>query len=309
MAADISFHREDSFKYGVVQSLAADIRRVVAPNPSNFTLYGTGTYIVGRGRVALIDPGPAIEAHTAALLAALEGEEITHLIVTHTHRDHSPACAVLKAECGAGTYGYGPHGAGTVHTVPRVEEGADWDFVPDHELRHGDVLEGDGWSLECVHTPGHTSNHLCYQLRARKALFSGDHVMGWSTSVISPPDGDMGAYMRSLRLLLDRDDVVYWPAHGPRISDPKPHVRAFIEHRLRRERQIIACVAAGAGSIEQMVGKIYRNLPEAMHAAAARQLLASVLLLIEQRRVCCDGDPARKGAYRLFRGHSVRGHT
>ena len=299
MATSIPFRRELDFSYGEVSEIAPGIRRVIAENPSPFTLYGTGTYILGRGEVAVIDPGPADGAHIAKLLEALEGEVISHILITHTHMDHSPGCRLLQAHTDAKSYAYGPHGAGKLEQGVPVEEGGDMAFEPDELVRDGDVLAGGDWSVECVYTPGHTSNHMCYQLRESKALFTGDHVMGWSTSIISPPDGDMGAYMASLDRLLERDDAVYWPTHGPCIDDPKPHVRAFIEHRLARERQIIACVGKGVHRIEEMVPIMYAELPEFMYPAAARSVLASVGRLVENGALKADGDLHLQAAYQL----------
>ena len=218
--------------------MAPGIRRIVARNPSPFTFRGTGTYVVGDGEVAVIDPGPDLDEHVAALLAGLSGEQVTHILITHTHRDHSPAAAALKAATGAPTYGFGPH-AGGKRGDPAVEEGGDWDFTPDVTVHDGDAIAGAGWRFEAVHTPGHTSNHLCFALPDQGILFSGDHVMGWSTSVIAPPDGDMSAYMASLDKLLGRRDAVYWPTHGPAITEPQAHVRAFVAHRREREAGIL----------------------------------------------------------------------
>lgn len=293
MAVEIPFVRDIEFRYGDSERVSPLIRRVVAENPSAFTYKGTGTYIVGRGKVAVIDPGPLIDAHVEALLGALEGETVTHILITHTHSDHSPAAAPLKARTGAKTYGYGPHGAGS------GEEDGDMDFVPDVELRHGDVIAGDGWTIECVHTPGHTSNHLCFALREEKALFTGDHVMGWSTSIVSPPDGDMTAYMDSLKLLLGRDDEIYWPTHGPAIRDPKPLVRAFIAHREERERQIVAEIAAGRSRIADMVPVMYAAVDKRLHPAAARSVLAHLTRLVAEGRVVTDGPVSLSATYRL----------
>ena len=215
MGVEIPFRRELRFEYGEVAELSGNIRRVIANNPGPFTLHGTGTYILGRGNVAVIDPGPPDPGHIEAIKAATVGERITHVLVTHTHMDHSPGCRLLREATDADTYGYGPHGAGKIEQGVPVEEGGDMDFAPDVKVSDGDVIEGDGWSVECVYTPGHTSNHICYQLREERALFTGDHVMGWSTSIVSPPDGDMKSYMASLRRLLERNDTVYWPTHGP----------------------------------------------------------------------------------------------
>lgn len=299
MATSIPFRRELDFSYGEVSQIAPGIRRVIAENPSPFTLYGTGTYILGRGEVAVIDPGPTDGAHIANLLEALEGETISHILITHTHMDHSPGCRLLQAHTDAKSYAYGPHGAGKLEQGVPVEEGGDMEFEPDELVGDGDVLTGGDWSVECVYTPGHTSNHMCYQLRESKALFTGDHVMGWSTSIISPPDGDMGAYMASLDRLLERDDAVYWPTHGPCIDDPKPHVGAFVEHRLARERQIIECVQKGVHRIEDMVPMMYTELPEFMYPAAARSVLASMEHLVGNGTLKADGGVHLQAAYQL----------
>ena len=299
MSVRIPFRRDLEFTYGEIAEVAPGIRRVVARNPSPFTLYGTGTYILGRGNVAVIDPGPADDAHIAALLEGLNGETITHLLVTHTHMDHSPGCRLLQEHTDAKTYAYGPHGAGKLERGVPVEEGGDMDFRPDWKVRHGDVIHGDGWSVECVYTPGHTSNHICYQLQGERVLFTGDHVMGWSTSIISPPDGDMAAYLSSLELLLERDDRIFWPTHGPCVEDPKPLVSAFIAHRRERESQILDCIGNGVFRIEEMVPLMYSDLPEFMYPAAARSVLAATVYLVENGTLATEGDPDLAGVYRL----------
>ena len=221
------------------------------------------------------------------------------MLVTHTHMDHSPGCALLREHTDAPTYAYGPHGAGKLEEGVPVEEGGDMDFVPDVVVRHGDVVEGGDWSVECVYTPGHTSNHMCFHLREQNALFTGDHVMGWSTSIISPPDGDMFAYMNSLDLLLERDDANYWPTHGPCIGSPKALVRAFIEHRREREEQILKCVGRGVGQIRDMVPIMYVDTPEFMYPAAARSVLAAVEGLVARGDLACDGAVSLDSNYRL----------
>src|SRR5690606_2216464 len=244
----IPFVKELDFAYGTIAQFSPLVRRVIARNPSAFTFHGTGTYVVGRpgGRVAVIDPGPDDDAHIDALLDALRGDTVSHILITHTHRDHSPGAARLKEVTGAPTYAYGPH------PLPRggiaVEEGGDHDFRPDHLLEDGTRLVGDGWTMSALHTPGHISNHLCFALEEERALFSGDHVMGWSTTVISPPDGNMTDYYNSLRRLLPREDRRYYPTHGAPIDerttgrDPQRFVEALLAHRMGRETQIIDCL-------------------------------------------------------------------
>lgn len=295
----IPYRRELEFDYGSVSQIAPGIRRVIANNPGPFTFHGTGTYILGTGNVAVIDPGPDDEEHIGAILAALDGETISHILVTHTHMDHSPGCRPLQALTGAPTYAYGPHGAGKLEQGVQVEEGGDMDFAPDHLVKHGDIIQGGDWTVECVYTPGHTSNHMCFALQEQKALFTGDHVMGWSTSIISPPDGDMAAYMQSLELLLERDDAVYWPTHGPSIIDPKTHVRAYIAHRIEREEQILKCIDEGTYGIRDMVPLMYRDTPEFMYPAAARSVLAAMENLLRKNQVVADGgEPSMDSVYR-----------
>jgi glyoxylase-like metal-dependent hydrolase (beta-lactamase superfamily II) len=305
MATEIPFRRDIEVEYGAVAQVTPLIRRVVARNPSPFTFKGTGTYIIGRGKVAVIDPGPALSEHVDALLMALRGETVTHILITHTHVDHSPAAAALKRATGAETYGFGPHGSGRAEDRTGVggvtEEGGDHDFAPDVVMREGDDVAGPGWRLTAVETPGHTSNHLCFALAEEKALFSGDHVMGWSTSVIAPPDGDMAAYMRSLAKLLQREDAIFWPTHGPPIPDPKPFVRAFIAHRHERSEAILQALAAGDAIIPAIVERVYIGLDPRLKGAAARSVLAHLVELVETGKAACDGPPTLGARYRLAR--------
>ena len=290
MPPDIPFNRNLDFEYGVLETVAPSVRRVIARNPSPFTFHGTGTYVVGHGRVAVIDPGPALEEHIEALARGLRGETVTHVLVTHTHLDHSPGCALLRRFTPAPTYGFGPHGSGRPKAGEKavvVEEGADFEFAPDVEVRDGDAIEGDGFSFECVHTPGHTSNHMCYRLREERALFCGDHVMGWSTTIVSPPDGHMGTYIASLERLLEDDDLTYWPTHGAPIRGPKPYVESLIRHRRERARQVETCLRDGVDTIPEMVKRLYHDLPVAMHPAAARSVLSTIIHLVEQGTVAC----------------------
>jgi glyoxylase-like metal-dependent hydrolase (beta-lactamase superfamily II) len=295
----IPFRRDMSFEYAVLETVSPLVRRIVARNPGPFTFHGTGTYVVGLGKVAVIDAGPEVPEHADALLDALAGEEITHQLVTHTHLDHSPAARWVRERTGARTWGFGPHGEGRLQPGESVEAGADLAFSPDVRVGHGDVIEGDGWTIECVFTPGHCSNHLCFALREEKTLFTGDHVMGWSTSVIAPPDGDMADYMASLELLLTRDDAVYRPTHGAPIEEPKPFVRAFIEHRRDRERQIRDCLGRGLDTIATMVPAMYADVAPVLHPAAARSVLAHLADMVARRVVHADGAVGLAARYRL----------
>lgn len=285
--------------YGKPVEISPLIRRVLARNPNPFTFHGTGTYIVGRGKVAVIDPGPLIDEHVEALKSALAGETITHILITHTHNDHSPAAAPLKAATGAKTYGFGPHGAGKRDEGIDVEEGGDMEFRPDVVVKDGDTIKGDGWTFDCLYTPGHTSNHICFALREERALFSGDHVMGWSTTVIGPPDGDMAQYFASLKKLTARDDRLYYPTHGNPIPEPQSFVAKLIDHRIARERQIEECLKRGIARIPDMVAVIYSEIDKRLHPAAAMSVLAHLQHMVATRRAACDGAPGSRGLYRI----------
>jgi glyoxylase-like metal-dependent hydrolase (beta-lactamase superfamily II) len=297
MPKTLTHNHKIAFTYGRVSVLTPMIRRVVAENPSPYTFKGTGTYIVGRGEVAVIDPGPYDEKHIEALQHALKGETVTHILVTHTHRDHSPGVRILQPETDAPAYGYGPHGADK--GLPKVEEGGDFDFTPDEVIKDGDVVRGKGWTIEAVHTPGHTSNHLCFALKEENTLFSGDQVMGWSTTVVSQPDGDMGEYMASLEKLLARDDAVYWPTHGPAIEDPSRYVAHLLEHRREREAHVVQCIAEGRTTIEEMVEVMYQELDPRLYGGAKRSVHSHLIHLIAQGRVECGGEPTMVTVYAL----------
>ena len=236
----IPFIREFDPRYGEFVPVTPLISRVVANNPGPFTFKGTGVYIVGDKDVAVIDPGPDLPEHVEALKRALAGKRVTHILVTHCHSDHSPAAKPLKEWSGAKTYAFGPHGSGRDEFEAKVEAGGDMDFVPDIRVKDGEVIAGNGFTFECVHTPGHTSNHMCFALKEEKALFTGDHIMGWSTTVVTPPDGDMAQYMASVKKLQARDDRTLYPTHGAPVTDPKPFLAAYLEHRYDRERQVLA---------------------------------------------------------------------
>ncbi len=284
--------------YGVPEQVSPLIRRVVAENPSKFTYRGTGTYLIGRGRVAVIDPGPVLDSHRDALAAALAGADVTHIFVTHCHADHSPLAAWLREHTGASTLAFGPHGAVDPGDTVVTEEAIDTAFEPDIRLADGDVVAEDGWTIEAVHTPGHTSNHLCFALREERALFSGDHVMGWSTTVIAPPDGDMRAYIASLQLLLQRADRIYWPTHGNPITQPHPFVEAYLAHRLEREAQVLACVRRGQEEIAAIVDELYVDVPEHLHDAAGRSVLAHLVKLVDDGLVTAVGAPTLTSRFR-----------
>ena len=268
--------------YGECVTVAPGLRRVVARNPSKYTAWGTGTYIVGEGDVAIIDPGPPLDEHVDALLRSVAGERVTHILVTHTHADHSPAAAALREATGAPTYGFGPHPMGG---VTESEEHGDTAFVPDVVVGHGDHIGGESFDIECLHTPGHISNHLCYADAARGALFPGDQVMGWSTSVISPPDGRIADYLRSLDLLLDRNDAMYFPTHGPPIAEPIPHVAALRAHRLAREEQILTLLAQAPRTIRELVAVMYSDVRPELHEPATRSVHAHLIKLADDEVV------------------------
>ena len=285
MATEIPFNRNFEVNYGELENVAPGIRRITANNPSPFTFRGTGTYILGEGNVAVIDPGPDQPEHVKAIVESLKNETVSHILITHTHNDHSPAAKALKEITGAPTYGFGPHGSGKPALKLTTQAGGDMDFRPDEKTQDGSVIYGDDWSVSCLHTPGHTSNHICFSWDEEKVLFPGDQVMGWSTSIVSPPDGDMGDYMRSLDKLIVRDDKIYYPAHGPEISEPQKLVSAFRDHRREREENILECLKLGNNTIDQMVKTVYQDVSESLHAAAARSLFATVIYLVEQKKV------------------------
>lgn len=278
----------DEWPTGSVERVDPLVRRLLAPNPSPFTYSGTQTYIVGSGEIAVIDPGPDLPAHVDALIAATQSERIAAIVCTHTHRDHSPASRALKAATGAPIIGCAP--LTLDDDGPRADAAFDGDYAPDRVLEDGESLSGDGWTLQAVATPGHTSNHLCFALAESKALFTGDHVMGWSTTVVSPPDGDMADYMASLDKLMQRDDAIYYPAHGPAIDKPKRLVRGLIGHRRQREGQILRRLRAGEREIPGLVAQMYKGIDPRLHGAAGRSVLAHLIDLETRGLVARTGD-------------------
>ncbi len=294
----IPFVRDITFEYGACDRLTPLIRRVVANNPGPFTFMGTGTYIIGNGEVAVIDPGPDMDDHLEAILAATAGETITHIFVTHNHMDHSPLARPLAARTGATIYACAQQGVPTEAEV-RLEAGDDRVFEPDVGLCDGGVFKGGDWTMEAIPTPGHTSNHICYALHEENALFSGDHIMGWSTTVISPPDGDMGDYFDSLDRVKARNFTTLWPTHGPPITEPGPFVQAYIDHRRAREAQILAALAGGHTQIKPMVTDLYKAVDARLHPAAAHSVMAHMVQLVKEGRVLTDGAPELDSEYRL----------
>jgi glyoxylase-like metal-dependent hydrolase (beta-lactamase superfamily II) len=299
---DIPFNRYFPLKPGIADEVVPGVRRVLCDNPSPFTFTGTVSYIVGRGKVAIIDPGPDSEAHAKAVLNAVRGETVTHIFVTHTHRDHSPNAARIKAATGAPVYAEGPHRA----SRPRFESekhspesGADRDFHPDIRLGDGEVVAGDGWALEAVATPGHTANHMAFAWKQRSLLFVGDHVMGWSTSIVAPPDGSMVDYMASLEKLSRRDEQLYLSGHGPEIPDGPRFARHLVRHRKAREASILHRLAKGEADIPTLVRAIYIGLDPRLSGAAGYSVLAHLEDLVTRGVVLTDGDPVIGGRYRL----------
>ncbi|MBB3161336.1 hydroxyacylglutathione hydrolase [Rhizobium laguerreae] len=291
--------------YGRAVPVASGVERITAENPGPFTFYGTNSYIVGSSSVAVIDPGPEDEAHFQALMAALGGRAVTHIVVSHTHRDHSPLSRRLQAATGAVTVGQGPHRPARPLREGEINpfsESSDLSFVPDITLSDGESLSGDGWVLSAVLTPGHTANHAAFALARRDILFSGDHVMAWSTSIVAPPDGSMADYMASLDRLIEREDGMLLPGHGGPVTQPSTFLKALKAHRLRREQAVLARVQAGDGRIAEMVKVIYRDTDPKLHGAAALSVLAHIEDLLERGEIAADGPPSLAASYRPAQG-------
>ncbi len=293
----IPFVRDLDFAYGRADQASLLIRRVIAQNPGPFTFLGTGVYIIGKGDVAVIDPGPPIDAHFEALKAARAGERLTHVFTTHTHLDHSPLAHPLAQWAGCKVYGL-PDPSGTMPHASLEEDGQEG-FMPDVLVKDGDTFSGSGWTLEAITTPGHMSNHVCYALREENALFSGDHIMGWSTTVISPPDGNMGDYYRSLDKVKARGFATLWPTHGPPVTDANTFIDAYVAHRRAREAAILARLAAGDALIFDMVKVIYKDVDARLHPAAARSVLAHMIYLVEAGQVVAEGPQELSTRYRI----------
>ncbi|MBL8771603.1 MAG: MBL fold metallo-hydrolase [Phenylobacterium sp.] len=296
----IPYVREIDIEYGRCDQVSPLIRRVTANNPGPFTFRGTGTYIVGKGQVAVIDPGPDDPAHLEAILKAVEGETVSHILITHHHSDHSPLAGPLKARTGAPVYGCAVAAHDADDGGVKMEAGHDLAFSPDVSLcGGGQVIEGAGWTMEAIATPGHTSNHICFALREENACFTGDHIMGWSTTVITPPDGDMTDYLASLADIRRRRFDVMWPTHGPPIRDVDAFIQAYADHRQERLDQLTTALAAGPARINELVPRLYADVDARLHPAAARSMLAGMIHLVRAGVLAAEGAPGPDSVYRL----------
>ena len=288
---------EFSPPYGEIKNISQKIRRITAPNPAPYTYKGTGTYIIGHKNVAVIDPGPDIPSHIDAIMTSLSDEKITHILITHNHLDHSPAAKLLSQKTGAPVYGFDV--SDQQYSDIDAEEGLDKDYRPDFILNDGDIIEEYDWTIEAIHTPGHLSNHLCFAYLEEKALFTGDHIMGWSTTIISPPDGNMGDYLNSLEKLRNREFDIYYPTHGEAISNPKQFVTQLIGHRLRRDKEIIRAIDNGAHTIDQIVEVVYVGLDPKLNLAASRTIYAHLIRLVGLGDVICDGSVSETSKFQV----------
>lgn len=298
----IPFVRDFDFAYGRLDLVAPLIARVVAENPGPFTFTGTGTYIVGRSErgasLAVIDPGPLNDGHLQALLEAVDGRTVSHVLVTHTHRDHAPLARPFAEATGAKVLAMRPPPVET-HASGGGDEGDAEAFYPDEVLGGGEVIEGDGWTIEAMATPGHASNHMAFVLREENALFCGDHVMGWATTVVAPPDGDMADYMQSLDAVIARSFSTLYPTHGAPITEPEPFLQAYREHRVRRESQVLKRLEAGDETVEQMLPRLYVGIDKRLWPAAALSVLAHLIKLCREGRVAADPLPSLEARFRL----------
>jgi glyoxylase-like metal-dependent hydrolase (beta-lactamase superfamily II) len=292
---DLSFEPS----YGQLVSIIPGVSRVTARNPGLFTFRGTNTYLIGEDELAVIDPGPDDDEHLRALLTAIDNRPVSHILVSHTHRDHSPLAARLTKATGASVYAEGPHRPARASSgLSPPESGADTDFSPDVRLADSQLLKGDDWTLRAILTPGHAANHTAFALEGAGVLFSGDHVMGWSTTIVAPPDGSMADYMASLDKLIDRDDRLLLPGHGGAIEKPYTYLRGLKEHRLSREQAILQRLHQGDQSIDELVRAIYRDTDPGMHAAAALSVLAHLEDLVDRNLVVTRGAPSIGGVFR-----------
>jgi len=298
--ASPSFRTKFDPEHGRAVDIADGIQRITAPNESAFTYRGTNTYILGGDSVAVIDPGPAIDSHFELLLKTLKGRTVSHIIVTHTHMDHSPLAAPLKEKTGAPICAEGPHhNSRDLHLgeINSLDAAADHDFKADIILKHSDMIEGKDWALETILTPGHTQNHACFAITDTNMLFSGDHVMSWATSIVAPPDGSMADYMNSLSVMMERKETIYFPGHGGRLEKAPEFVRALRAHRKMRETAVLSRIRAGDKTIPDIVKVIYKDTDPRLHGAAALSVFAHIEDLVIQDRVRCDGAPTLNSIY------------
>ncbi len=287
--------------YGEAISLKSNLRCLTAPNKGPFTYTGTGTFIIGTDSVAIIDPGPLMNDHIEGLLEAIGDKILSHILVTHTHLDHSPASEPLSAATGAPIFAFGPHGTGKGGGLDDevVEEGADKSFSPTNKLKDGALIKGEDWTFKAIHTPGHTSNHICFHWLEENVIFTGDHIMGWSTSVISPPDGDMGAYMASLEKLKATQAKALYPTHGPAILNPNEFISSLIAHRKERGSQIYEAVSSGKHNLQDITAQVYSHIGPELRMAAERNTLAHLIHLVEQTKISSDQTPSPKARFEL----------
>jgi glyoxylase-like metal-dependent hydrolase (beta-lactamase superfamily II) len=298
--ASPSFRTKFDPEHGKAVNIADGIQRITAPNESAFTYRGTNTYILGEDKVAVIDPGPVIDSHFDLLLETLKGRTVSHIIVTHTHMDHSPLAAPLKEKTGAPIFAEGPHrNSRDLHLgeINSLDAAADKDFKADVIVKNGDMIEGKDWTLETILTPGHTQNHACFAIKNTDMLFSGDHVMSWATSIVAPPDGSMQDYMNSLSVMMARKETIYFPGHGGRLEKAPEFVRALRAHRKMRETAVLSRIRAGDKTIPDIVKVIYKETDPRLHGAAGLSVFAHIEDLVIQGRVMCDGPPALNSEY------------
>ena len=299
----IPYVRQFDFVYGRRDQVSPLIQRVIADNPGPFTFTGTGTYIVGTpdadSAVAVIDPGPLDNTHLAALLAAVEGRSVSHVLVTHTHRDHAPLALPFAAATGATILAARPPARDT-HASGALDEDDDADFAPDVILSGGEIIAGDGWTIEALYTPGHASNHMAFALHEENALFSGDHVMGWSTTVVAPPDGNMRDYLNSLDAVIAREFTTLWPTHGPPITEVRPFLEAYRAHRLDREAQVLVRLRAGDRTVADMVPTLYAAVDQRLWPAASLSVLAHLIKLVEDGAVAASTTPSLSAEFLLI---------
>ena len=298
----LTFNRNFDPAYGTAVTVADGVQRLCCPNPGPFTWHGTNTYLIGERDVAVLDPGPNSPQHIDAILSALNGRTVSHIVISHTHSDHSPGAALLQAKTGAPIIAEGPHRAARPlqpGETNMLDAACDYDLEIDHRVAHGDSIDGTGWSLEVIATPGHTANHLAFALQGSDILFSADHVMAWSTSIVAPPDGSMKDFMTSLDTLLKRQETRYLPGHGGPVEDAHQFVEGLIAHRKNREKSVLDRLALGSSTIQDMVAIIYRDVDKSLHGAAALSLYAHIEDLLARGLVHCAGIPSITQEYSL----------